>query len=181
MSIANRRTSKHRRHVQEVALGVGFRYKLTRNAMTILEDALAGIRHRDLLSCNTPAASLQYQDKSAAAIQCHATQLMKRPRRSPGCLIVCRVARRTLQSFILCARLVGHAANLLQTRKSVGPRRPCLNGWRGWRCVHCSTRHRRVGDRGPGHAGRDPAPSGHSLSAYIDPVSPCPVIFTPSR
>ena len=155
-----------------------FQIEADSNAMTILEDALAGIRHRVLLSCNTPAASLQYHDKSAAAMQCYATQLMKRPRRSPGCLMSSRVARRTLQSFISCAWLCCTPA--AHTQRG-GPRRPCLNGWRLRRCVRCSTRHRRVGDRGPGHAGRDPVPSGHSLSANIDPVSPCPVIFTPSR
>lgn len=121
-------------------------------AMTILEDTLAGIWDRDLLACNTPVASLQYNDKSAAAIQCCATILMKRPRRWPGCLITCRVARRTLQSFISCGwPCCRHAADT----QLGGPPRLCLNGWRLWCCVRCSTRHRRVGDRGPGHAGLD--------------------------
>lgn len=56
-----------------------------------------------------------------------------------------------------------------------------MNGQHLQRCVRWSTRHRRVGDRGPGHAGPRSAPTGHSLYAYIAPVSPWPVIFTRSR
>jgi hypothetical protein len=88
------------------------------NAMTILEDTLAGMRHRDFLACDTPATSLQYYDQSAAVISGCATPLLNHPSYLPGCLIVRKATRCTLQSFI--SESVTTLLAMLQTRMLVG-------------------------------------------------------------
>jgi len=39
-----------------------YAWRMFHNAGTILEETLAGIRHRDFQGCDTPADSLQYRD-----------------------------------------------------------------------------------------------------------------------
>lgn len=40
----------------------GYAWQMFHNAGTILEETLAGMRHRDFQGCDTPADSLQYRD-----------------------------------------------------------------------------------------------------------------------
>jgi hypothetical protein len=39
-----------------------YAWQMFHNAGTILEETLAGMRHRDFQGCDTPAGSLQYRD-----------------------------------------------------------------------------------------------------------------------